>query len=104
MNSFCFVNLWLFFVLCVLFLVIVLLFGVLVFVVGSGEVLKNFGLDVKIIGELENDCDFGIVFGGIFNDIGIDLWFWVFGQWGDWSVYFMGQVVVVIDIIEIDIL
>ncbi|MCR3859364.1 outer membrane porin AlgE, partial [Pseudomonas aeruginosa] len=65
---------------------------------------KNFGLDVKITGESENDRDLGTAPGGTLNDIGIDLRPWAFGQWGDWSAYFMGQAVAATDTIETDTL
>nr|7ACG_A Chain A, Alginate biosynthesis protein AlgE [Pseudomonas aeruginosa]8PZ4_A Chain A, Alginate production protein AlgE [Pseudomonas aeruginosa] len=70
----------------------------------SGEAPKNFGLDVKITGESENDRDLGTAPGGTLNDIGIDLRPWAFGQWGDWSAYFMGQAVAATDTIETDTL
>ncbi|VTM08277.1 alginate production outer membrane protein [Pseudomonas aeruginosa] len=85
-------------------LAIALLLGAPAFAAGSGEAPKNFGLDVKITGESENDRDLGTAPGGTLNDIGIDLRPWAFGQWGDWSAYFMGQAVAATDTIETDTL
>lgn len=59
---------------------------------------------MKITGESENDRDLGTAPGGTLNDIGIDLRPWAFGQWGDWSAYFMGQAVAATDTIETDTL
>ena len=85
-------------------LAIALLLGAPAFAANSGEAPKNFGLDVKITGESENDRDLGTAPGGTLNDIGIDLRPWAFGQWGDWSAYFMGQAVAATDTIETDTL
>ena len=63
---------------------------------------KNFGLDVKITGESQDDRDLGTAPGGTLNDIGIDLRPWAFGQWGDWSAYLMGQAVAATDTIDTD--
>ncbi|WP_238588349.1 alginate export family protein [Pseudomonas fluorescens] len=63
---------------------------------------KNFGLDVKITGESQDDRDLGTASGGTLNDIGIDLRPWAFGQWGNWSAYTMAQAVAATDTIDTD--
>jgi len=63
---------------------------------------KNFGLEVKITGQSEDDRDLGTRSGGDVNGIGIDLRPWVYGEWGNWSAYAMGQVVSATDTIETD--
>jgi len=63
---------------------------------------KNFGLDVKITGQSEDDRDLGTLEGGDVNGIGLDLRPWVYGERGEWSGYVMGQAVAATDIVETD--
>lgn len=63
---------------------------------------KNFGLEVKISGQAEDDRDLGTRSGGDVNGIGLDLRPWVYGERGDWSGYAMGQVVTATDTIQTD--
>ena len=65
---------------------------------------ENFGVDVKITVQSEDDRDLGTRDGGDVNGIGVDVRPWLFGQRGDWSAYAMGQAVVASDIIETDTL
>lgn len=71
-------------------------------VLAAEGVPKNFGLDVKITGESQDDRDLGTASGGTLNDIGIDLRPWAFGQWGNWSAYTMAQAVAATDTIDTD--
>jgi alginate production protein len=43
---------------------------------------KNFGLEVKITGQSEDDRDLGTASGGDVNGIGLDLRPWVYGESG----------------------
>lgn len=63
---------------------------------------KNFGLEVKITGQAEDDRDLGTRSGGDVNGVGLDLRPWVYGERGDWSGYAMGQVVTATDTIQTD--
>lgn len=63
---------------------------------------KNFGLEVKISGQAEDDRDLGTRSGGDVNGLGLDLRPWVYGERGDWSGYAMGQVVTATDTIQTD--
>lgn len=63
---------------------------------------KNFGLEVKITGQAEDDRDLGTRSGGDVNGIGLDVRPWVYGERGDWSGYAMGQVVTATDTIQTD--
>lgn len=65
---------------------------------------KNFGLEVKITGQSEDDRDLGTRPGGDVNGVGLDLRPWVYGESGAWSAYAMGQAVTATDIIETDTL
>ncbi|WP_176508260.1 alginate export family protein [Pseudomonas urethralis] len=65
---------------------------------------KNFGLDVKITGQSEDDRDLGTRPGGDVNGLGLDLRPWVYGERGNWSAYAMGQAVTATDTIETDTL
>ncbi|MFQ6574584.1 alginate export family protein [Pseudomonas sp. UM16] len=65
---------------------------------------KNFGLDVKITGQSEDDRDLGTRSGGDVNGVGLDLRPWVYGERGNWSAFAMGQAVTATDIIETDTL
>jgi alginate production protein len=65
---------------------------------------KNFGLEVKVTGQSEDDRDLGTRSGGDVNGIGLDLRPWAYGERGDWSGYVMGQAVTSSDIIETDTL
>ncbi|TDF86611.1 alginate export family protein [Pseudomonas sp. H9] len=65
---------------------------------------KNFGLDVKITGQSEDDRDLGTRSGGDVNGLGLDLRPWVYGERGNWSAFAMGQAVTATDIIETDTL
>ena len=65
---------------------------------------KNFGLDVKITGQSEDDRDLGTRPGGDVNGLGLDLRPWVYGERGNWSAYAMGQAVAATDTIETDTL
>ena len=68
----------------------------------NGE--KNFGLDVKITAQSQDDVDLGTRDGGDVQGIGLDVRPWAYGKSGDWSAYAMGQVVTASDIIETDTL
>ena len=63
---------------------------------------KNFGIEVKATGQLEDDRDLGTRGGGKYNGVGLDLRPWAYGQWGNWSGYAMGQVVTATDTIQTD--
>ncbi|PSS56555.1 alginate export family protein [Pseudomonas sp. BBP2017] len=63
---------------------------------------KNFGLDIKITGQSEDDRDLGTRSGGDVNGVGLDLRPWVYGERGNWSAFAMGQAVAATDIIETD--
>lgn len=65
---------------------------------------QNFGLEVKITGQSEDDRDLGTLSGGDVNGLGLDLRPWVYGERGAWSAYAMGQAVTSTDIIETDTL
>ena len=65
---------------------------------------KNFGMDVKITGQSEDDRDLGTKPDGDVNGIGLDLRPWIYGESGNWSAYAMGQAVASSDIIETDTL
>jgi len=65
---------------------------------------KNFGLDVKITGQSEDDRDLGTRSGGDVSGVGLDLRPWVYGERGNWSAFAMGQAVTATDIIETDTL
>lgn len=71
-------------------------------VLAATDVPRNFGLDVKITAQSEDDRDLGTRRGGDVQGLGIDLRPWVFGQWGDWSAYSMAQGVAATDTIETD--
>ncbi|WP_268801050.1 alginate export family protein [Pseudomonas huanghezhanensis] len=63
---------------------------------------KNFGIEVKLTGQAEDDRDLGTREGGDVNGIGLDVRPWMYGQWGAWSGYAMGQVVTATDTIQTD--
>lgn len=63
---------------------------------------KNFGIEIKATGQAEDDRDLGTRDGGDVNGIGLDVRPWMYGQWGDWSGYAMGQVVTATDTIQTD--
>jgi alginate production protein len=63
---------------------------------------KNFGIEVKATGQAEDDRDLGTRGGGDVNGIGLDVRPWMYGKWGDWSGYAMGQVVTATDTIQTD--
>ncbi|MCY1394506.1 Alginate production protein AlgE [compost metagenome] len=65
---------------------------------------KNFGIDIKITAESEDDRDLGTAPEGDVNGLALDLRPWAFGQWGDWSAYTMGQAVAATDTIQTDTL
>jgi len=65
---------------------------------------KNFGQEVKVTGQSEDDRDLGTQKGGDVNGIGLDLRPWIYGESGNWSAYAMGQAVTSSDIIETDTL
>ncbi|NBA96225.1 alginate export family protein [Pseudomonas sp. R5(2019)] len=65
---------------------------------------KNFGLEVKVTGQSEDDRDLGTRAGGDVNGAGLDLRPWVYGGRGNWSAFAMGQAVAATDIIETDTL
>ncbi|MGV8859597.1 MAG: alginate export family protein [Pseudomonas sp.] len=65
---------------------------------------KNFGLEVKVTGQSEDDRDLGTRSGGDVNGVGLDLRPWAYGERGNWSAYAMGQAVTSTDIIETDTL
>lgn len=64
----------------------------------------NFGLDIKVTVQSEDDRDLGTREGGDVSGIGVDLRPWLYGQRGDWSAFAMGQAVIASDIIETDTL
>ena len=68
------------------------------------EETKNFGLEVKVTGQSEDDSDLGTQSGGDVNGVGLDLRPWIYGESGAWSAYAMGQAVTATDIIETDTL
>ncbi|EPJ75493.1 alginate biosynthesis protein AlgE [Pseudomonas sp. CFII64] len=63
---------------------------------------KNFGLEVKITGQAEDDRDLGTRSGGDVNGIGLDVRPWIYGERGNFSGYAMGQVVTATDTIQTD--
>lgn len=63
---------------------------------------QNFGLDIKITAQSEDDRDLGTQRGGDVEGIGLDVRPWVYGQRGDWSAFAMGQAVTATDIVETD--
>lgn len=63
---------------------------------------QNFGLEVKITAQAEDDRDLGTRSGGDVNGLGLDVRPWVYGERGDWSAYAMGQVVTATDTIQTD--
>ncbi|MGH8355341.1 MAG: alginate export family protein, partial [Pseudomonas sp.] len=63
---------------------------------------KNFGLDLKISAQSEDDRDLGTQKGGEVSGLGLDLRPWFYGRRGDWSAYAMGQAVTATDIVETD--
>ncbi|WP_276583753.1 alginate export family protein [Pseudomonas sp. RIT-PI-AD] len=65
---------------------------------------KNFGIDLKLTGQSEDDRDLGTREGGDVNGFGIDLRPWVYGQRGQWSAFALGQAVASTDIVETDTL
>ena len=65
---------------------------------------KNFGLDVKITGQSEDDRDLGTRSGGDVNGLGLDLRPWVYGERGNWSAFAMGQAVTATDTLDTDTL
>ncbi|MGH8330392.1 MAG: alginate export family protein, partial [Pseudomonas sp.] len=65
---------------------------------------KNYGLDVKVTAQSEDDTDLGTASGGDVNGVGLDLRPWIYGESGAWSGYAMGQAVTSTDIIETDTL
>ncbi|WP_249677410.1 alginate export family protein [Pseudomonas abieticivorans] len=65
---------------------------------------QNFGLEVKVTGQSEDDRDLGTRSGGDVNGLGLDLRPWLYGQWGNWSAYAMGQAVTATDTIQTDTL
>lgn len=71
---------------------------------GGNDRRENFGLDVKITGQSEDDRDLGTRPGGDVNGLGLDLRPWVYGERGNWSAYAMGQAVAATDTIETDTL
>lgn len=65
---------------------------------------QNFGLDIKITAQSEDDRDLGTQDGGDVEGIGLDLRPWVYGQHGNWSAFAMGQAVAATDIVQTDTL
>lgn len=63
---------------------------------------QNFGLEVKVTAQAEDDRDLGTRSGGDVNGIGLDLRPWVYGERGNWSAYAMGQLVTATDTIQTD--
>ena len=51
---------------------------------------RNFGLEVKVTGQSEDDRDLGTRPGGDVNGLGLDLRPWVYGERDNWSAYAMG--------------
>lgn len=64
----------------------------------------NFGLDIKITAQSEDDRDLGTQDGGDVNGIGLDLRPWLYGQRGEWSAFALGQAVTASDTVETDTL
>ena len=65
---------------------------------------KNFGLEVKVTGQSEDDRDLGTRSGGDVNGLGLDLRPWVYGERGNWSAFAMGQAVTATDTLDTDTL
>jgi alginate production protein len=63
---------------------------------------QNFGLEAKVTGESLDDRDLGTRSGGDVNGLGLDLRPWLYGEWGNWSAYAMGQAVTATDTIQTD--
>lgn len=63
---------------------------------------QNFGIEVKLTGQAEDDRDLGTRDGGDVNGIGLDLRPWAYGEWGNWSAYGMAQLVAATDTIQTD--
>ncbi|GFM74969.1 alginate production protein AlgE [Pseudomonas cichorii] len=63
---------------------------------------QNFGIEVKVSAQSEDDRDLGTRSGGDVQGLGLDLRPWVYGQSGNWSAYAMGQVVTATDTIQTD--
>ena len=68
----------------------------------AADAPKNFGLDVKITAQSEDDRDLGTREGGDVSGIGLDLRPWAYGERGNWSAFAMGQAVTATDTIETD--
>ena len=68
----------------------------------AADAPKNFGLDVKITAQSEDDRDLGTREGGDVSGIGLDLRPWAYGEHGNWSAFAMGQAVTATDTIETD--
>ncbi|MGE8497873.1 MAG: alginate export family protein [Pseudomonas sp.] len=64
----------------------------------------NFGVDIKITAQSEDDRDLGTQGGGDVSGIGLDVRPWVYGERGNWSAFAMGQAVTATDIVETDTL
>ncbi|MFP6848996.1 MAG: alginate export family protein [Pseudomonas sp.] len=64
----------------------------------------NFGSDIKITAQSEEDRDLGTRDGGDVNGIAFDVRPWLRAERGDWSAFAMGQAVVSSDIIQTDTL
>ncbi|GAB3389400.1 alginate export family protein [Azotobacter armeniacus] len=63
---------------------------------------RNFGLEVKITAESEDDRDLDTRNGGDTEGIALDLRPWVYGQRGNWGAMVMLQAVTGTDIVETD--
>ncbi len=80
--------------------------GISLLSAGSASAIQmtdpNFGLDVKITLQSEDDRDLGTAKGGDVEGLGLDLRPWAYGQRGNWSAFAMGQAVAATDIVETD--
>jgi alginate production protein len=63
---------------------------------------KSFGLEARFTGQSQDDADLGTRKGGDVNGVGIDLRPWLFGSFGNWNAFVMGQAVAATDVVETD--
>lgn len=63
---------------------------------------RNFGMEVKVTAQSEDDRDLDTRSGGDAEGIALDLRPWVYGQRGNWGAMVMLQAVAATDIIETD--
>jgi len=63
---------------------------------------RNYGVDVKITAQSEDDRDLGTRSGGDAEGVALDVRPWVYGQRGNWGAFLMLQAVTASDIVETD--